>query len=276
MRTGQDDIASLGKIVSWNQANTTQAFQGDCSKLRGSAEGLFPPGLAQTSNSISIYSADLCRPLHFTKTGKNSIHGIPVTTFELDPTNFANSTICSDNQCYNNNLPTGVQNVTQCKIKSPVFVSRPHFYQADPSYLLQFQTGLQPSADKHNSVLWLEPASSIPGKVNIRLQLNILLKPVEGISLFKDVQEVMFPVFWFESLAEIPEGSLDMLLMLPTFIKSSSLFIILTSILIILFIFYQNKREGRKGKENSSQKVEQLLDIEEDFISQKISSANYN
>ena len=276
MRTGQDDIASLGEIVSWNQANTTQAFQGDCSKLRGSAEGLFPPWLTEASYSISIYSTDLCRPLHFTKTGKNSIHGVPVNTFELDPTNFANSTICSDNQCYNNNLPTGVQNVTQCKIKSPVFVSRPHFYQADPSYLHQFQTGLQPSADKHNSVLWLEPASSIPGKVNIRLQLNILLKPVEGISLFKDVQEVMFPVLWFESLAEIPEGSLDMLLMLPTFIKSSSLFIILTSILFILFIFYQNKREGRKGKENSSQKVEQLLDIEEDLISQKISSANYN
>ena len=109
MRTGQDDIASLGEIVSWNHANTTQAFQGDCSKLRGSAEGLFPPGLARTSHSISIYSADLCRPLHFTKTGKNSIHGIPVTTFELDPTNFANTTNCTDNHCYNNNLPTGVQ-----------------------------------------------------------------------------------------------------------------------------------------------------------------------
>ena len=158
----------------------------------------------------------------------------------------------STRSSYNNNLPTGVQNVTQCKIKSPVFVSPPHFYQADPSYLHQFQTGLQPSADKHNSVLWLEPASSIPGKVNIRLQLNILLKPVEGITLFKDVQEVMFPVLWFESLAEIPEGSLDMLLMLPTIIESSSLFIIVVScILIIFFINYQNKRAGRKGKENA-------------------------
>ena len=126
MRTGQDDIASLGKIVSWNQANTTQAFQGDCSKLRGSAEGLFPPGLAQTSNSISIYSADLCRPLHFTKTGKNSIHGIPVTTFELDPTNFANSTNCTDNQCYNNNLPTGVQVIEVKATKQSFMLMFPH------------------------------------------------------------------------------------------------------------------------------------------------------
>ena len=109
MRTGEDDIDSLGEIVSWNQANTTQAFQGDCSKLRGSAEGLFPPGMAHTSHSISIYSTDLCRPLHFTKTGTNSLHGVPIVTFNLDPTNFANTTVCSHNHCYNNNLPTGVQ-----------------------------------------------------------------------------------------------------------------------------------------------------------------------
>ena len=273
MRTGQDDIASLGEIVSWNDANTTQAFQGDCSKLRGSAEGLFAPGRTDASPSISIYSTDLCRPLHFTKTGKNSIHGVPVNTFELDPSNFDNTTKSTDNHCYNNNLPTGVQNVTQCKMKSPVFVSRPHFYQADPSYLHQFQTGLQPSADKHNSVLWMEPVSSIPGKVNIRLQLNILLKPVEGINLFKDVQEVMFPVLWFESLAELPEGSLDMLLMLPTIIESSSLFIIvcciLSCILIIVYINYQNKREGMRmeGTENSSHQVQHLIERDLTHIS---------
>ena len=267
MRTGQDDIDALGEIVSWNHANTTQAYEGDCSKLQGSAEGLLPPGMTGTSHSISIYSTDLCRPLHFTKTGKDTIHGVPVNTFQLDPANFANTTKCSDNHCYNNNLPSGVQNVTQCKMKSPVFVSRPHFYQADPSYLQQFQTGLQPSADKHNSVLWVEPASSIPGKINMRLQLNILLKPVEGINLFRDVQEVMFPVLWFESLAELPEGSLDMLLMLPTIIVASSSIIIVTCILIIVFIINsQNKMCAMKGNEKSFHHVKHLIEKNQDYF----------
>ena len=269
MRTGQDDIDALGEIVSWNHANTTQAYDGDCSKVQGSAEGLLPPGMTDTSHSISIYSTDLCRPLHFTKTGKDTIHGVPVNTFELDPANFANTT---NNHCYNNNLPSGVQNVTQCKMKSPVFVSRPHFYQADPSYLRQFQTGLQPSADKHNSVLWVEPASSIPGKINMRLQLNILLKPVEGINLFRDVQEVMFPVLWFESLAELPEGSLDsldILLMLPTIIEaSSSIFIVIVTLIIVFIINYQNKMCGTKGKGYASNQVKQVL---EDTIYREIS-----
>merc|ERR1712193_558127 len=115
MRTGEGDIDSLGEIVSWNNLTTTDAFEGECSRLRGSTEGLFPPGLADITDSIAFYSTALCRPLHFTKSGLNSLHGIPVTTFELDPANFANSTMCPSNVCYNNNLPTGVQNVTLCK-----------------------------------------------------------------------------------------------------------------------------------------------------------------
>ena len=109
MRTGEDDIDSLGEIVSWDGESRTEAYGGECGRVRGSAEGLFPPGLADVTHSLSIYSTDLCRPLHFTKSGLSSVHGIPVTTFDLDPANFANSSNCPDNVCYNNNLPTGVQ-----------------------------------------------------------------------------------------------------------------------------------------------------------------------
>ena len=89
--------------------------------------------------------------------------------------------------------------MTHCKKKSPAFVSRPHFYQADDSYRQAFQYGLRPDSDKHESKFWVEPESSIPVKVEMRLQLNILLRKVEGIDyLFKNLQEVMYPVFWFE------------------------------------------------------------------------------
>ena len=84
-------------------------------------------------------------------------------------------------------------------MKSPAFVSRPHFHQADQSYIRQFQYGMRPDPAKHDSVFWVEPESSIPVKVEMRLQMNILLRKVEGIEyLFKNLQEVMYPVFWFE------------------------------------------------------------------------------
>jgi len=240
MRTGEENIERLGEIVSWNNDSKTDAYDGECGRVRGSSEGLFPPGLAETSDSISYFSTDLCRPLHFTKSGSSSVHGIPATKFQLDPTNFANSTNCPGNVCYNNNLPTGVQNVTLCKAKSPVFVSRPHFYLADQSYIQQFQYGLSPDPHKHNSAFWLEPMSSIPLKVDIRLQLNVLLRKVEGIEyLFKNLPEVMFPVFWFESLSEIPKdmsGPINMLIMLPTIIQFCSLISFLTSLIIIISV----------------------------------------
>ena len=109
--------------------------------------------------------------------------------------------------------------MTQCKVKSPAFVSRPHFHLADPYYAEQFQYGVHPDPNLHESSFWLEPQSSIPIKVEMRLQLNILLQSVPGMEyLFKDLQQVMFPVMWFDSVATLPEdmaGSLRRLLISP-------------------------------------------------------------
>merc|ERR1712048_636653 len=62
MLTGEDDIANLGKIHLWDGEKETPAFQGECSKIKGSADGLFPPGL---NEEILLFSTDLCRPLNF-------------------------------------------------------------------------------------------------------------------------------------------------------------------------------------------------------------------
>ena len=137
--------------------------------------------------------------------------------------------------------------MTLCKAKSPVFVSQPHFYLADQSYREQFQHGLQPDPSRHDSVFWLEPMSSIPLKVDIRLQLNVLLRKVEGVEyLFKDLTETMFPVFWFESVSELPEnmsGPINLLVNLPNIMETSSILILIISASILLldiFIIYRN------------------------------------
>ena len=109
MHTGVDDMSLLGKIASWNKRTRTEAYSGDCGLVRGSSDGLFPPGLTSSMDSISIFSTDLCRPLHFSWSGPQKVHGIPVEKFDLAATNFANSSVCAENVCYNNNIPSGVQ-----------------------------------------------------------------------------------------------------------------------------------------------------------------------
>ena len=102
-------------------------------------------------------------------------------------------------------------------------MSRPHFHLDDPFYKDQFQFGIEAKDGDHDSSFWVEPTSSIPVKVEMRLQLNVFIRKVEGIEyLFKDVPEIMFPVFWFESVAELPKtmaGPLNLLLMIPAIIQ---------------------------------------------------------
>lgn len=65
-------------------------------------------------------------------------------------------------QCYCLNGdcgPSGTLNISSCKFGAPAFVSMPHFYLADPSYV-EAVTGLSPNKDKHELSVVLEPVSS--------------------------------------------------------------------------------------------------------------------
>jgi len=223
MYTGKGDMSSLGQLKAWNERDTTDVFSGHCAKVRGSSDGLWPPGLATQANYLEYFSTDLCRSLKFEREESVSHFGLKGQRFVLSPTAFANSSVCPDNSCYGNNLPSGVQNNTRCKVESPAFVSRPHFMLADPFYLEQFQSGISPDVSRHESEIVLEPTSSIPLKVSIRLQINILVDRVPGIQyLFQDVPRLMFPVLWFDTQFIIPEDiapSIKVLLALPLIFK---------------------------------------------------------
>ena len=60
-----------------------------------------------------------------------------------------------------------MQNVSQCKMKAPAYLSRPHFDKADPYYANQFQYGIHPEPEKHDSYFLIEPHTSIPLEVTI-------------------------------------------------------------------------------------------------------------
>ena len=50
-------------------------------------------------------------------------------------------------------------------MKSPAFLSRPHFYLADNYYKDQFQIGMHPHPENHESFFLIEPHTSIPLQV---------------------------------------------------------------------------------------------------------------
>lgn len=53
-------------------------------------------------------------------------------------------------------MPSGLFNVSSCRFGAPVFMSFPHFYNADPFYSQQVD-GMKPDKNKHEFFVALEP-----------------------------------------------------------------------------------------------------------------------
>ena len=63
-----------------------------------------------------------------------------------------NSCFCSEGNC----APSGLFNISSCQFGSPLMMSWPHFYQADPA-LLEQVVGLNPDRTKHQFQLDILP-----------------------------------------------------------------------------------------------------------------------
>lgn len=68
-------------------------------------------------------------------------------------------------------------NVSSCRFGSPVFMSYPHFYNADPFFLNQVE-GLNPNQKDHEFYMVLEPKTGVALEVAARFQVNMLVEPI--------------------------------------------------------------------------------------------------
>lgn len=103
----------------------------------------------------------MCRAIPFDYEKDVEIHGVNGFRFNAGERAVDNGTkFPEENSCFNGDegevVPSGVMNISACRYGSPVFMSYPHFYEADPFYLNEVE-GLNPSKDKHESFITIEP-----------------------------------------------------------------------------------------------------------------------
>lgn len=214
----------------------------------GSGGELFPPD--QTKDKpISIFSGDLCRPLDLYFTDEQYINGLTVYKYSSTERTLDNGQKYSENQCFtsNDDILSGVMNISACRYGAPVFVSMPHFYAADPSYL-NYTEGLSPSEDEHAFYIALDPNTGVPVEVAARLQINIHVQPHPDIALYEEAPTMFFPVIWFEQKVQIPSemiAELKMAASMPLFGYVCSGVIILFGALLLIFIGYQRHRQQK-------------------------------
>lgn len=157
MHTGEGDLMKLGKLMNWNYNSRTDYFADTCGMINGSAGELYPQKLTK-EEPISLFTPDLCRslPLYYEMEAK--VHGLNGFMYSGGERTVDNGTKYPDNWCFCGGecVPSGVLNISACRYGTPVFMSFPHFYGADPFYLNQVE-GMKPSEEKHKFFMTMEP-----------------------------------------------------------------------------------------------------------------------
>lgn len=258
--TGETDITQIGKLKYWNYEDTNGAFEDECGQLKGSAGEFYPPHLTK-NDEISLFTPDMCRSIPLDFTEEVSIHGIDGFKFTGGDRSVDNGTKYPENWCYSvgERVPSGTLNISSCRFGTPVFMSYPHFYNADP-YYLNLLEGMKPEKDKHELYMTLEPVkyslsylnfyknnisnfltqqtTGIALDVAARLQLNLLIRPNPQMALYADVPQVFMPILWFEQRVTLTKdlaSEISMALSIPQTGQICAIIVIIIGLIMLLW-----------------------------------------
>ncbi|CAG05393.1 unnamed protein product, partial [Tetraodon nigroviridis] len=197
VHTGKDDIRKVHKVDSWNGLTELSYWRTpQCNMINGTAGQMWPPFMTEES-TLPFYSPDACRSLELVYQRSGEMKGIPLFRFVAPKTLFANGSDYAPNEGFCPCRQSGLLNVSSCRHNSPVFISHPHFFNADP-VLQDYVQGLSPNEEEHGLFIDIHPQTGVPLNVSIRLQLNLYMKAVAGITETGKISEVVMPMLWFE------------------------------------------------------------------------------
>ncbi|XP_012672722.1 scavenger receptor class B member 1 isoform X2 [Clupea harengus] len=268
VNTGQDDIRKVHKVDSWNGLKKVDYWRTEqCNMINGTAGQMWPPFMTPES-TLPFYSPDACRSMELVYQRPGSVGGVPVYRFVAPTTLFANGTDYAPNEGFCPCRQSGLLNVSSCRQKSPVFISHPHFFNADP-FLLSTVLGLSPNEDDHGLFIDIHPETGVPMNVSVRLQLNLYMKAVSGITETGKISEVVMPMIWFGESGYIDGPILKTfhtnLVVMPAMMEYMQYIFIslgLATILGAVILKTQDKRRTQSST-NLTEKQDQMDDINE-------------
>ncbi|XP_075161987.1 scavenger receptor class B member debris buster isoform X1 [Haematobia irritans] len=201
IKTGYQGMHDFGYLDRLNgMDHFPQWDEQPCTGITGSEGSFFPPRSITKSDMVYVYDKDLCRviPLKYEKGVEKD--GIDADLFKLTENSYGDATNNPENKCYDTKdykAIKGLQNISPCQYGAPVYLSNPHFFQADPE-LLETVEGLTPNADKHQTYFKIQPKLGVPLEGKVRIQLNLRVTQAKHIFPVKDFRNFIFPVMWLE------------------------------------------------------------------------------
>lgn len=247
-------MSQFGQMQHWNYEPATSYFPDECGEVIGSGGEFYIPN-QKKDKPVTLFNGEICRYLNLYFTSEENVRGVKGYKYSGTERTVDNGTKYPENECFSSGekVPSGVMNITTCRYGAPVMVSFPHFYSADP-YFGSLIDGLKPSKEKHEFYITLEPTSGIPIDVAVRLQANVMIRPVSNVAMYEEAPVLFFPVIWFEQRVRFPEQMLEdvkTVSLVPTIGYICAAVLVAIGAIILAYLMYDKFVVGKRlRKEN--------------------------
>ena len=264
--TGMSDISRVGDWNMWKGKPDVGLWNSSWANIFNGSDGMqFPP---QTRKDDTLYSfcVQLCRSMQLVYDSQTAVHDVDTMRFTYPAELWQNTSVNPANQgfCPNGCFPSGILDASVCKdtpVAVPAIVaSEPHFYQGDPA-LVDNVGGLRPNKREHATFFDIEPNFGLPLQLNVRLQLNVNIKPTKHLIQMAGVKEGILPIMYFNNSVAIDASTANTVkevVILFRLVPCLSLaFMCLGSVILVITLWWvimgkKKKRCGRKETSSSN------------------------
>ncbi|XP_057661882.1 sensory neuron membrane protein 1-like [Diorhabda carinulata] len=244
---GTKNYHDVGRIVEYDGSALMSNWPTkECNEISGTDGTVFPPMLLKEEGLVS-FAPDLCRSLKAFWVRKTKYDGIPVNEYTASLGDMSKN---ENEKCYcftqDSCLKKGLMDLYKC-VGVPIYVSLPHFYDSDKSYLNGVK-GLKPNKTKHQISILFEQLTGGPVSVKKRLQFSMPLEPNQKVDLFKNFSSTVIPIFWVEEGIDLNSTFTKPIKMLYTMKKAVNItkwLILLASVAGLIasgYLFFKNNQ----------------------------------
>ncbi|XP_077015685.1 scavenger receptor class B member 1 isoform X2 [Tamandua tetradactyla] len=246
--TGFKDFSRIHQVDRWNGLSKVNFWHSDqCNMINGTSGQMWAPFMTPDS-SLEFYSPEACRSMKLIYKESGMFEGIPTYRFVAPNTLFANGSVYPPNEGFCPCVESGVQNVSTCRFNAPLFLSHPHFLNADP-VLAEAVLGIRPDPEEHALFLDLHPVTGIPMNCSVKLQLSLYMKAIRGIGQTGNIKPVILPLLWFEERGAMEGQTLqtfyNQLVLMPKVLQYAQYVLLaLGCALLLIPIVHQLRNQG--------------------------------
>ncbi|XP_034495542.1 scavenger receptor class B member 1 isoform X2 [Ailuropoda melanoleuca] len=246
--TGVKDFSRIHLVDKWNGLSKVSFWHSDqCNMINGTSGQMWAPFMTPET-SLEFYSPEACRSMNLIYKESGTFEGIPTYRFVAPSTLFANGSVYPPNEGFCPCRESGIQNVSTCRFNAPLFLSHPHFYNADP-VLAEAVLGLHPNQEEHSLFLDIHPVTGIPMNCSVKLQLSLYIKAIRGIGQTGKIQPVVLPLVWFEESGAMEGKPLQtfytQLVLMPSVLHYAQYVLLaLGCVLLLIPVIHQIRSQG--------------------------------